>query len=117
MVEYNSQKPTKFATLPKYEKFIADQKYAEIAHHIGVGGKTVEESVKNLVKAIRDLERELHVVSGVKDCGIDEDLYMKSLDRLSENAHEDQCTTANPRYPLISEIKELYIKAYYGKDE
>ena len=117
VVSYNAQKPTKFATFPKYEKFIADEKYAQIAHYIGVGGKTVEESVKNLVKAIRDLEREVGLVKSVQECGIDEKLYMQNLQKLSENAHEDQCTTANPRYPLISEIKELYIKAYYGNEE
>ena len=117
VVEYNAQKPTKFATFPKYEKFIADQKYADIAHYIGVGGKTVEESVKNLVKAIRDLERELNVVKSIQECGVDEAGFMQNLQKLSENAHEDQCTTANPRYPLVDEIKELYVKAYYGKEE
>lgn len=115
VVEYNAQKPTKFATFPKYEKFIADEKYAKIAHYIGKGGKTVEESVKNLVQAIRDLEREVNAPVSIQECGIDEKLFFDNLQRLSENAHEDQCTTANPRYPLISEISELYTKAYYGK--
>lgn len=115
VVEYNAQKPTKFATFPKYEKFIADEKYAKIAHYIGRGGKTVEESVKNLVQAIRDLEREVGAPVSIQECGIDEKLFFDNLQRLSENAHEDQCTTANPRYPLISEISELYTKAYYGK--
>ena len=115
VVEYNAQKPTKFATFPKYEKFIADEKYAKIAHYIGKGGKTVEESVKNLVQAIRDLEREVGAPVSIQECGIDEKLFFDNLQRLSENAHEDQCTTANPRYPLISEISELYTKAYYGK--
>ena len=110
VVEYNAQKPTKFATFPKYEKFIADEKYARIAQYIGKGGKTVQESVQNLVQAIRDLEREVGAPAG-----IDEKLFFDNLQRLSENAHEDQCTTANPRYPLISEIAELYTKAYYGK--
>ena len=99
VVEYNAQKPTKFATFPKYEKFIADEKYAKIAHYIGKGGKTVEESVKNLVQAIRDLEREVNAPVSIQECGIDEKLFFDNLQRLSENAHEDQCTTANPRYP------------------
>ena len=115
VVEYNAQKPTKFATFPKYEKFIADEKYARIAQYIGKGGKTVQESVQNLVQAIRDLEREVGAPASVQECGIDEKLFFDNLQRLSENAHEDQCTTANPRYPLISEIAELYTKAYYGK--
>lgn len=115
VVEYNAQKPTKFATFPKYEKFIADQKYARIAQYIGKGGKTVQESVQNLVQAIRDLEREVGAPASIQECGIDEKLFFDNLQRLSENAHEDQCTTANPRYPLISEIAELYTKAYYGK--
>ena len=113
VVEYNAQKPTKFATFPKYEKFIADEKYARIAQYIG--GKTVQESVQNLVQAIRDLEREVGAPASIQECGIDEKLFFDNLQRLSENAHEDQCTTANPRYPLISEIAELYTKAYYGK--
>ena len=115
VVEYNAQKPTKFATFPKYEKFIADEKYARIAQYIGKGGKTVQESVQNLVQAIRDLEREVGAPASIQECGIDEKLFFDNLQRLSENAHEDQCTTANPRYPLISEISELYTKAYYGK--
>ena len=115
VVEYNAQKPTKFATFPKYEKFIADEKYARIAQYIGKGGKTVQESVQNLVQAIRDLEREVGAPASIQECGIDEKLFFDNLQRLSENAHEDQCTTANPRYPLISEIAELYTKAYYGK--
>lgn len=115
VVEYNAQKPTKFATFPKYEKFIADEKYARIAQYIGKGGKTVQESVQNLVQAIRDLEREAGAPASIQECGIDEKLFFDNLQRLSENAHEDQCTTANPRYPLISEIAELYTKAYYGK--
>lgn len=115
VVEYNAQKPTKFATFPKYEKFIADEKYARIAQYIGKGGKTVQESVQNLVQAIRDLDREVGAPASIQECGIDEKLFFDNLQRLSENAHEDQCTTANPRYPLISEIAELYTKAYYGK--
>lgn len=115
VVEYNAQKPTKFATFPKYEKFIADEKYARIAQYIGKGGKTVQESVQNLVQAIRDLEREVGAPASIQECGIDEKLFFDNLQRLSENAHEDQCTTANPRYPLISEIAKLYTKAYYGK--
>lgn len=115
VIEFNAQKPTKFATFPKYEKFIADKKYAKIANFIGCGGITVEESVKNLIEAVKKLEREVNLVTSIKECGIAEDVFFSNLDNLSERAHEDQCTSANPRYPLISEIKEIYTKAYYGK--
>lgn len=114
--QYNAQKPTKFATFPKYEKFIADQKYAKIAKMIGVGGKTTEESVNNLIKAIRELTNEVGIEFGIKNQGVDEKVFFNSLQSLAERAHEDQCTTANPRYPLISEIKEIYTKAYYGEE-
>ena len=115
VVAYNAQKPTKFATFPKYEKFIADEKYAKIAQFIGKGGKNVQESVNNLVQAIRDLEKEVGAPASIQECGIDEKIFMDNLQKLSENAHEDQCTTANPRYPLISEIADIYKQAYYGK--
>ena len=114
--QYNAQKPTKFATFPKYEKFIADEKFAKIAKMIGVGGKTTEESVKNLIKAIRDLTNEVGIEFGIKNQGVDEKVFFDTLQSLAERAHEDQCTTANPRYPLISEIKEIYTKAYYGEE-
>lgn len=114
--QYNAQKPTKFATFPKYEKFIADQKFAKIAKMIGVGGKTTEESVNNLIKAIRELTNEVGIEFGIKNQGVDEKVFFNSLQSLAERAHEDQCTTANPRYPLISEIKEIYTKAFYGEE-
>lgn len=115
VIEYNSQKPTKFATFPKYEKFIADEKYAKIARIIGKSGKTTSDSVQNLIKAIRALMKEIEMPQNLKDCGVDETEFFTKIDKLSENAHSDQCTTANPRYPLISEISELYRKAYYGE--
>ena len=115
VIEYNSQRPTKFSTFPKYEKFIADEKYAKIAKFIGKGGNTTEESVRNLIDAVKDLMRQLDMPKTLKECGISEDEFFRKIDQLSENAHEDQCTTANPRYPLISEIKELYKRAFYGE--
>ncbi len=117
VIEYNAQKPTKFAIFPKYEKFVADKRYAEIARHLGLPCSTTEEGVKSLVKAIRDLTKELNVPTCIKDCGIDEKVFMAKLDELSDNAHEDQCTTANPRYPLVSEIADLYKKAFYGEEK
>jgi len=115
VIKYNSQKPTKFATFPKYEEFIADKKYAKAARFIGLGGNTDEESVDKLIEAVRNLLRDLNMPMSIKDCGVEEEVFMANLDRLAENAHDDQCTGANPRYPLVEEIKELYKKAYYGE--
>ena len=115
VIEYNAQKPTKFASFPKYEKFIADQRYAEIARHLGLPASTTEEGVKSLINAIKDLNKAINEPQCIKDCGVDEKTFMDGLMELSDNAFNDQCTTANPRYPLVSEIAELYKKAYYGK--
>ncbi len=115
VIEYNSQKPTKFATFPKYNKFIANERYAEIAKHLGLQGKTVDDSVKNLVKAIRDLAKALGSPATIKECGIDEKVFLAKVDALAENAHGDQCTPSNPRYPMINELADIYKKAYYGE--
>jgi acetaldehyde dehydrogenase/alcohol dehydrogenase len=115
LIEYNASKPTKFSAFPKYGKFIADEKYAKAARFLGFGGSTTEESVKNLIKAIRDMNKTLGIPATIKECGVDEKTFMDNLRALSEHAHSDQCTGANPRYPLVSEIEELYKKAYYGK--
>ncbi len=115
VIAYNSQKPTKFAAFPKYETFIADQKYAKAAQFIGLGGMTREESVKNLIEAIRKLQKQLGMPTSIKECGIDETVFLRKLQTLSEHAHSDQCTGSNPRYPLVSEIAEIYKMAYYGE--
>lgn len=115
VIKYNSQKPTKFATFPKYEEFIADKKYAKAARFVGLGGNTTEESVDNLIEAIKKLMRNLNMPTSIRECGVEEEVFMAKLDELSEHAHDDQCTGANPRYPLVEEIKEIYRKAYYGE--
>lgn len=114
VIAYNAQKPTKFTAFPKYETFVADQKYAKIASFIGCGGRTTEESVQNLIKAVYRLEQELDCPLCIKDCGVEEKIFFDRLPELAERAHEDQCTTANPRYPLIREIQEIYAQAYYA---
>lgn len=115
VIEYNSKKPTKFTAFPKYEKIIADEKYADVSKLIGVQGKDTQESVENLIKSVKDLMIKLNMPKSIKECGVDEKLFFSKLEKLSECAHSDQCTSANPRYPLIEEIKEIYMKAYYGK--
>ena len=115
VIKYNASKPTKFATFPKYGRFIADRRYCEIAHALGLPSSTIEEGVASLVKAVRDLNKSMNIPETIKECGVDEKAFLNGLYTLSENAHGDQCTPANPRYPLIKEIEELYKKAYYGQ--
>ncbi|SDN93190.1 bifunctional acetaldehyde-CoA/alcohol dehydrogenase [Acetanaerobacterium elongatum] len=115
VIDYNAQLPTKFVTFPKYEKFVANEKYAEIAKHLGLPAATTEQGVASLIKAIRDLMKSLNMPASIKDCGVDEKKFFATLPQLSDRAFEDQCTTANPRYPLVKEISEIYTKAYYGK--
>ncbi|GKX30299.1 aldehyde-alcohol dehydrogenase [Vallitalea longa] len=116
IIEYNgSTTPSKFASFPKYEKFIAPEKYAEVAKHLGLPCKTPEEGVKSLANAVRKLMKELNVKTTIKDFGVDEKEFLNRVDYLADRAFEDQCTTANPRLPLVKELVDLYKKAYYGK--
>ena len=115
VIKYNATKPTKFVSFPKYEYFIADEKYAQIAKRIGLKADTVEEGVNSLIEAVKNLNKELGIPKSLKDAGIDEQEFLAKVDKLSEMAFEDQCTTANPRLPLVSEIKQIMLDAYYGK--
>ena len=116
VVKYNGTKPTKMVSWPKYESYIADQKYAELAKRLGLPAKTPEEGVNSLVKAIQDLMAKLEMPTAIKDCGVAEDVFMANLDMLSDRAFEDQCTGVNPRVPLVSEIKQILTDAYYGNE-
>ena len=115
VIKYNAQKPTKFQIFPKYGKFIADEKYAKIASYLGLPASTTEEGVDSLIKAIRDLMKNLELPMTFKECGIMESLYNSKIDILADRALEDQCTPANPRAPLVTELADLYRKAYNGK--
>ena len=116
VIEYNgSTNPSKFVVFPKYEKYIAPQKYQEIAKALGLPASTPEEGVKSLANAVRNLMKELNIPLTIKELGIDEKTYLASIDDLAYKAFEDQCTTANPRLPKVTELAELYKKAYYGK--
>lgn len=116
VIAYNAETtPTKFATFPKYEKFVAPEKYAEIAKALGLKASTYEEGVQSLIKAVQDLMKEVNIPLSIKELGIEEKTYLASLEDLSYKAFEDQCTTANPRLPKVTELQELYKKAYYGK--
>lgn len=115
VIRYNAQKPTKFATFPKYGKYVADYRYAQISRFLNFGGKTQEEQIESLIEAIKELMKKLNMPTTIADCGINEAEFLAKLPDLAERAFEDQCTTANPRYPLIDELIEIYKKAYYGE--
>ncbi len=112
VIAYNATKPTKFASFPKYGEFVADRKYAEISRALGLPAATAEEGVRSLIDAIRTLMAELNVPATVAACGVDEATYLAALPELADRAFEDQCTTANPRLPLVSELVALYRRAY-----
>ena len=116
VIAYNSKKPTKFVSFPKYEYFIADKKYAKIAQRLGLPASNTEEAIKSLIKAIQKMLVNLEMPTSLKECGIDEKEFMAKLDELADRAFEDQCTNANPRLPLVSELKQILIDAYYGNE-
>lgn len=115
VIAYNAQKPTKFAAFPKYGKFVADYRYAQIARYLGFPGATEAEQIESLINEIKHLMKLMNMPLSVKACGIDEAMFFSKVPALAERAFEDQCTTANPRYPLIGELADIYKKAYYGE--
>jgi len=115
VIAYNAQKPEKFPIFPKYSEFMADYRYAQIAHHLRLGGKTREDEIAALIDAVWKLMEMLNIPTSIKACGVDEKEFFAKVPELAEHAFEDQCTTANPRYPLIADLEELYRKAYYGE--
>lgn len=115
VVKYNATKPTKFVSFPKYEYFIADEKYASIARKNGLPAYTTQEGVNSLVSKIQELNQKLEIPKSLKEAGIEEEEFLAGLDELADRAFEDQCTTANPRLPLVTELKQILLDAYYGK--
>ena len=109
-----SETPAKMGTFPQYDHPHTLARYAEIADSLGLGGDTDEEKLENLIKAINDLKDRVGIKKTIKDYGIDEKDFLDRLDNMVEQAFDDQCTGANPRYPLMSEIKQMYLNAYYG---
>ncbi len=116
VIKYNGTKPTKFVSFPKYEYFKADEKYADIARRLGLKAKNTEEGVMALINKIQELMKKLDMITSFKEFGIDEKVYLANLDTLADRAFEDQCTTANPRLPLVEEIKQILLDSYYGKE-
>ena len=116
VVAYNSKRPTKFVSFPKYEYFIANEKYANMAKKMGFAANSTEEGVESLIKEIQKLNADLNIPSSFKEAGIAEDEFMAKVDELADRAFEDQCTTANPRLPLVIELKQILIDSYYGSE-
>lgn len=116
VIKYNATMPTKFVSFPKYEYFIADQKYAELAKRIGLQAETTEQGVQSLINGIKELIEKLNLPKSLQEAGIDENEFLSKVDELADKAFEDQCTGANPRVPLVAEIKQIMLDAYYGKE-
>ena len=119
MIEYvlrfNSEEvPTKMGTFPQYDHPHTLRRYAEVAEVLNLGGSTDEEKLEKLIAAINDLKEKIGIKKTIKDYGVDEKYFLETLDDMTEQAFDDQCTGSNPRYPLMEEIKEMYLKAYYG---
>lgn len=115
VIRYNATLPSKFVSFPKYEYFIADRKYATIAKKIGLKADSVEEGISSLIEKIKSMNEHLNIPKSFKEAGIDEQEFLAKIDMLADRAFEDQCTTANPRVPLVSELKQILLDSYYGK--
>ena len=109
-----SEVPAKMGTFSQYDHPHTLERYANVATELGLGGKTNEEKLENLIKAVNDLKKRIGIKSSIREYGIDEKDFLDRLDDMVEQAFDDQCTGANPRYPLMSEIKQMYLNAYYG---
>jgi len=117
IMRYNADPvPTKMGTFPQYEYPHAKERYIECAKFCGITGKDDDEIFENYLKKIEELKEKIGVKKTIRDYGVDEKYFLDTLDEMSEQAFNDQCTGANPRYPLVSEIKEIYLDAYYGRD-
>ena len=118
VIRFNSSEvPTKMGTFPQYDHPHTLARYAEIAQFLGFGGKDDKESVENLINGINDLKARIGIKESIAAYGVKEEDFLASLDEMTEQAFDDQCTGANPRYPLMSEIKQMYLNAYYGNNK
>ena len=118
VIRFNSSEaPAKMGTFPQYDHPKTLARYAEIAQFLGFGGKDDAESVENLIDGINALKKRIGIKETIADYGVSEEDFLGSLDEMTEQAFDDQCTGANPRYPLMSEIKQMYLNAYYGNNK
>ena len=109
-----AEAPAKMGTFPQYDHPHTLARYAEVADYLKLGGGMDEEKLENLIKAVNDLKARVGIKATIRDYGVDEKDFLDRLDDMTEQAFDDQCTGANPRYPLMSEIKQMYLNAYYG---
>ncbi len=117
VMRYNAEEaPAKMGTFPQYEYPHTLARYAEIADFLHLGGKTDEEKLERLIAKIEELKETIGIKKTIRDYGVEEESFLKTLDEMTEAAFDDQCTGANPRYPLISEMKQIYLNNYYGKE-
>lgn len=116
VIRYNSAKPTKFVSFPKYEYFIADEKYYELAKKVGLRSDSKEEGIDSLIAKVQEMNKHLNMPKSLQEAGIDEQEFLAKVDMLADRAFEDQCTTANPRLPLVTELKQILLDSYYGKE-
>lgn len=117
VIRFNaSDSPVKMGTFSQYDHPHTLARYGEVADYLGLKGKNDEEKLENLIKAISELKEKVGVKKAIKDYGIDEKYFLDRLDEMVEQAFDDQCTGANPRYPLMSEMKDMYLRAYYGEE-
>ena len=114
VIKYNASTPTKFVSFPKYEYYIADEKYATFAKKIGLEVEDIEDGVDKLIDMVNRMNEKLGIPKSFQEYGIDEETYMSKIDELANRAFEDQCTTSNPRLPLVTELKKILVDAYYG---
>jgi len=115
VLRYNSsEQPTKMGTFPQYDHPHTLRRYAQISESLNLGGRTDEEKLDRLIEKIDELKEKIGIKKTIKDYGISEKDFLDRLDEMTEQAFDDQCTGANPRYPLMSEIKDMYLRAYYG---
>ena len=110
-----SEAPVKMGTFSQYDHPHTLARYAEVADYLGLGGKSDIEKHENLIKAVNTLKERVGIKKTIRDYNIDEADFLARLDDMTEQAFDDQCTGANPRYPLMSEIKQMYLNAYYGR--
>ena len=116
VMRYNAAEvPTKMGTFPQYQYPKTLARYAEIGRSVGLTGKDDQEVFEKLLEKLEELKKIIEIKPTIKDYNVDEKYFLETLDEMSEQAFNDQCTGANPRYPLIAELKEIYLKAYYGK--
>lgn len=117
VMRYNSAEvPTKMGTFPQYQYPHTLARYAEIGRFVGLTGKDDQEVFEKLLEKLEELKKIIEIKPTIKDYNVDEKYFLETLDEMTEQAFNDQCTGANPRYPLMSELKEIYLKAYYGKE-